>query len=233
VTGCANDPTHDRAEPAAALCGPCLDAASRDLMALPRDFADLEALLPASTAGALRTRVSGSGEAPSPLNLGVDALQRAIHAAVTAWEPAVREAARLAPERTRGVRDGWAVAAAVDVMAPRTALISTLAAQWCLQDGVETGPVFRDGCEALRAFRGLHGQARAILGVRRLVHRLPGECSRCGLEALRRPDGSESVFCAGCGQRWTWDDYRRYVSLILGNIDTRTERTIVDNVPKA
>lgn len=220
MTGCANDAMHGAAIVDAALCGRCVHLAEQDTAALTWDYAALEALLPAP-AVTLRTRITGRKETPTPLNLGVDELQRAILAAVTAWEPAVREAAGLDPETTANVRNGWAVAAAVDVLAPRTGLISTLSPQWCLADGVETGPVLQDGCDALRLFRRLHRRARALLGESRLVHRLPGECSACGLEALRRPDGSETVWCGACGQRWTWDDYRRYVSLILDTLDTR------------
>lgn len=179
--------------------------------------------MPASVA-AFGPRISGRREAPSPLRLDVDALQRAIHAAVTAVEPAVREAARLSPEVTANVRHGWAVAAAVDVMAPRTALISTLAGQWGYLHGSVGDPVFWDGCDALRLFRRLHGRARAVLGVRELVHRLPGECSGCGLEALRRRDGSDTVHCAGCGRLWTLCDYRQYVSLVLDTLDTPTKQ---------
>jgi hypothetical protein len=232
VTGCANDPQHGPAPSGAALCGPCLDRAERAIAALTWDYAALEALLP-TPAVTLRTPISGRREAPCPVNLGVDALQRAIHAALTAWEPAVREAAGLPPERAAGVRPGWAVAAAVDVMAPRTALISTLAAQWGYFDSGEGEPSLRDGCDALRAFCRLHWRARALLGGGRLVHRLPGECSRCGAEALRRADGSETVHCAGCSRRWTWDDYRRYVSLILDTLDTPTKDTKLDNAHKA
>jgi hypothetical protein len=227
VTGCANDPRHGAAEPGAALCRSCLDGASRDIGALTWDYARLESLLP-SPARALRAPITGRREAPCPVDLGVDALQRAIHGTLTAWEPAVREAAGLPPERASGVRHGWAVAAAVDVMAPRTALISSLAAQWGFFDSPEGDPVFRDGCDALRTLRRLHWRAGSLLGGGRLVHRLPGECSGCGAGALRRADGSETVWCGICQRRWTWDDYRRYVSLILDTLDDRTKLTDVD-----
>lgn len=200
--------------PGARLCEPDLRLAARDLGALVRDYAELECRLPASGGGP-GPRVAGRREPPVPLDLGVDALQRSIAFTVTAWEPVVREAARLSPEQTRGVRAGWAVATAVTIMAPRTALISTLGPQMGFWDGWGSPPTFQDGLGALRGFQRLHGRARALLGLTRLVHRMPGPCSGCGCETLRRTDGSPEVHCATCGQRWTHDAYRRYVGLIL------------------
>lgn len=197
----------------ARLCEPCLRLAARDVRALVWDYRDLAQRI-AAGGGAASTR---SAPGPRiPIDLGVDALQRDIAHTLTVWEPPVREAAGLSPETTRGVRPGWAVATAVAVIAPRVALMSTLPASWCFQEGPEAPPALWDGLGGLEALRGLHWRARYALGVTRLVQRLPGECSACGLEALRRADGSDTVHCAGCGRRWTYDDYRRYVGLMLG-----------------
>jgi hypothetical protein len=201
----------------AQLCDDCLRLARRDVAALVWDYADLEHRIPAG-GGGLNTRVSGHRDPPTPIDLGVDALQRAIAHTLTVWEPPVREAAGLPRERTRGVRPGWAVAAAAGVIAPRVALMSTLGPVSGFHDGWDAGPVDHTGLDGLAALRRLHGRSRAILGATRLVHRLPGACSGCGMEALRRQDGRETVYCAACARRWTWDDYRRYVGMVLQDI---------------
>lgn len=198
----------------ARLCDDCLRLAGRDIAALVRDYADLEGCL-AAGGGGLSTRVSGHREPPTPIDLGVDALQRAIAHTLTVWEPPIREAAGLPRERTRGVRQGWAVATACAVIAPRVALMSTLGPLWGFQDGWDTGPVAYTGIDGIGALRRLHGRCRAILGATTLIHRLPGSCSGCGMETLRRDDGRETVYCASCGRRWTWGDYRRYIAMEL------------------
>jgi hypothetical protein len=203
------------ADAPALLCEDCLRLAQRDIAALVWDYADLEGRIPAG-GGALTTRVSGHRDPPTPIDLGVDALQRAIAFTLTVWEPPVREAAGLSRERTRGVRPGWAVASAAAVIAPRVALLSALGPLSGYQDGWDAGPVERTGVDGIGALRRLHGRCRAVLGTTRLVHRLPGSCSGCGMEALSRVDGRDTVHCGACARRWTYDDYRRYVGLLLG-----------------
>lgn len=198
----------------AALCADDLRLAARDTAALVRDYADLEAQIPAGGGGPTGRAAPGP-RWPVPIDLGVDALQRAIAHTLTLWEPAVREAAGLPPEQTSGVRPGWAVATAAAVIAPRVPLMSTLGPLCAFHDGWDAGPAERTGVEGLGALRALHRRARAVLGVTSIVHRLPGTCSGCGLDALRRVDGRETVYCDGCGRRWTWDDYQRYVGLML------------------
>lgn len=197
------------------LCRPCLDAAARDIAALALDYRDLAQRLPGGGGAALSGRVSGTAEPGTPLALDIEALMREIHWTLTVWEPPVREIARLPPERTRGVRPGWAVRAAVGVIAPRVDVLAALPPVAGYGKGLDAGPVVQDGLDAVWTLRELHRRARAALGLTRLVHRLPGDCSDCGAAALRRDDGSDTVRCAQCDCRWTYDDYRRYVCMIL------------------
>lgn len=197
------------------LCPACVDAAGRDIGRLSWDYLDLAQRLPGGSGASLTGRISGTPDAMSPLELEVDALMAEIHWTLTVWEPPVREAARLPPERTHGVRDGWAVRAAVNVIGPRVDVLAALPPTWGFADGLDAGPVLRDGLHAVASLCRLHRRSRVALGLTRLTHVLPGDCSGCGAAALRRDDGSDTVWCALCHRSWTYDDYRRYVCLIL------------------
>lgn len=204
------------------LCRMCMLRAERDIRALVLDYRDLEQILPRGTAPAAGTRVGGTSTPAVPVALHVDALQRDMVWTLGVWEPPVREAAGLSPEPTGRVRGGWAVTRAVSVIAPRVDVLAGLAPTWGFGDGLDAGPVLRDGVQAVMSLRSLRARARSVLGLSALTHDLPGECSTCGLSALRRDDGSDTVWCAGCEARCTYDDYVRYVGLILA--DTRMPR---------
>lgn len=200
---------------ASPLCAGCTARAAIDIGLLPRDYLDLaQAIVPARHGPGQRV---GGGEtgAPVPIALGVEALQREIHFTLTTWEPVVREAAGLSRERSRNVRDGWAVATAALVIAPRVPLLAAIGPTACFADGWAAGPVERTGLDAITELRRLHRTARHTLGLTRDTHTLPGDCSACGASALRRADGSDTVWCDLCDARWTLDDYRRYVGLLL------------------
>jgi hypothetical protein len=196
------------------LCPECLHRAAVDVAELPTDYADLGRELTPDERG-LRRRVGGDDERPIPLALHVEALQRSIFWALTVWEPPVREAAGLSPERTRGVRDGWAVEAAAKVIAPRLPILAALGPTWGYADGLDAGPVERDGVDAVVTLRTLHRRARAVCGLTCRDIDLPGHCPGCGAAALLRRDGTETVRCGVCDDRRTYDDYRRYVGLML------------------
>lgn len=210
------------ARPDAPLCEACTDRARRDIEAMPALWWELaDELVPAQRG--MRWRVDSSDDGRVPLALDIEALMRDVVQVLTVWEPPVREAAGLPPERARGVRDSWAVATAARVLAPRVPILASLPPTWGYGHGLDAGPVELDGLDAIEAFRRLRRRIKGVVGSRRLVHMLPGECSRCGAMALRRADGSETVYCGVCDQRWTWDDYRRYVGLILGVLETSPE----------
>lgn len=180
------------------VCEACRDALARDVAALPADYVDLEQLIPVgSSSGA--GRVAGTAEAAVPIRLDVEALQREIRYECVRVEVAVRLAADLSRRSSAAMRDGRAVVLAVTVIASHV-------------DVLLSKPIGRDALDGLRS---LHVRARRKCGAGRSVTRLPGDCSGCGASSLCRDDGSETVRCAGCGRRWTWDDYRRYVGLEL------------------
>lgn len=219
--GCVSyDPRTQQAGTAhrAPLCPACCQRTGLQISALARDYADLEGELMPTQRGLGARSVSSGDDTGTPLAVGVEALQRSILWALTVWEPPVREAAGLPPERTRGVREGWAVAAAVRVLAPRVEVLAALGPTWGYAEGLDAGPVARDGIWAVGDLCHLHRQARTVCGLTRRTFHLPGECSRCGASALLRVDGADIIRCGRCDQRWTDDDYRQYVSLTLAQM---------------
>lgn len=201
------------------LCPACLEAAGRDIRLLALDYADLIGCLRPGRGGDLDTKISvGAPRSRPPIDLTVETTQRDILWSLQVWEAPVREAAGLSPERVHGVRDRWAVRTAVSVIAPRVRLLSTLPPTWGYADGLDAGPVERDGAYAVAQLRELHRRARRLLGLTRRVVHLPGECSGCGAWRLSRDDGSDTVYCALCLRRWTIDDYHRYVGLMMNDL---------------
>jgi len=211
-------PTSPIIDPRRPLCESCLTSSTRDIRSLALDFRDLSMNLARQGTAFRTSMVSESAELAVPMRLSVDELMREIAWQLQVWEPPVREAARLSPERTVGVRMGWAVAEAVAVIAPRVDVLAALPPTWGLAEGIDAGPVEHDGVWAVGALVGLHRRARSMLGLTRLITRLPGECSACGATALQRESGSETVQCAVCWEAWTHDDYRRYVGLVAASL---------------
>lgn len=197
------------------LCPGCVARASADIAALRGDYADLAAELGRAGAAPGPYVSGGDVEAPVPLALSVEALQRDIVWTLTTWEAPVREAAGLPPRREAPVRDVWAVVQASRLLADRVALLAGLDPVWGYADGLDAGPVERDGLYGVDQLRRLHVRALGTLGASLTTRRLPGRCPRCGAELLVRDDGADVVRCEGCALRWPLVEYRHRVSLIL------------------
>jgi hypothetical protein len=194
------------------LCPACLEGAQHDVHALVLDYVDLEQHIAKVSLDA--EVITGTRELSVPIALGVEALQRAIWLATTTWEEILREADRLEP--TAGpVRDGYAVHRAVRIIEPRLWLLASLPAVAIMIEGPDGPPSHVTGADAVLGMSRLHAAARSWLGLTRLVHEMPGECPDCGAITLRRDDGRETVYCALCAYRCTWDEYRRYVELSI------------------
>jgi hypothetical protein len=199
-------PTEVAAELGTVLCTDCLEIGQRDVRALLYDYIDTaQALAPGSSAGG--PRVSGTGSAPVPLNLTADELMHAIHHHTTTWAQIVRAQLGLADVAEIGVRPGWAVQRAVDVLAPRVRMIAALGPQPVFPDGPEAEPDDVTGFTALYMLRQLHQRAGALLGQVRRTFRVPGYCSACGCPALRHEDGADVVTCSMCLAWLSYDEY--------------------------
>jgi len=96
------------------LCDTCLRVAAFAVGALPRDWLDLEQLLPKPIGVWGDGQPHGHSGAPIPLNLAAEALQQAIWWASTAWEDVARGMDRLSdlprrrpsPKRRQWMVDG-------------------------------------------------------------------------------------------------------------------------------
>lgn len=209
-----------------ALCNPCLRPAAFAAQVLPRDWLDLEQLLPKPISGWGDGQPHAHGGHPTPINLAAEALQRAIWWTVTAWEDVARDLHRLSDPPPRGVRDGPAVHRACAILAPRLGALSDLpavamldyplsdpdeATHWRLHTHAQV-----PGWLGVLHLTRLHQHATAMLGLTHPVRHLPGGCE-CGHDDLRQDQprfrGDEQpVYCGACARQWPYDDYRRTMS---------------------
>jgi hypothetical protein len=217
------------ADPRTPLCPDCLMVAERDVRALVFDYVDLEQHLAPSLGEWSDGQPSHRGEPPAPMRTAVEALQREIWHATTAWARELRARSRLSEPPVRGVRDGWAVQRAVEVLAPRLELLARVEPTVVFPTGVEDGPQEVPGWAAVLQLSWLHQRARSMLGRTRRTTQVPGRCSGCGHDELFRDEPRYSgdpcpVYCGRCNTRWTYDQYERYVGLIVEHTrQTRAE----------
>jgi hypothetical protein len=179
------------------------------------DYLDLEQLLGVK----INTReifVAGTREPPVPYALGIDTLQRDIWHALTTWEEILREHVGLS-EPAQRVRAGWAVQHAVAILEPRLAQLVAIGPVAVYPLG-STEPVDETGLDAVATFTALHKRSRSALGLTRHIDMLYGECPACGYSALRRQSGSEVVYCDHCDDWRTWDEYRRWLTLMYVDV---------------
>lgn len=191
-----------------ALCPDCIRAAERDVRNLPADYVALEQLIPPSLGEWSDGQPKrGRGELPLPLREYVLVLQRNIWWVLTAWEPVARDMDRLSDEARIGVREGWAVQRAVQVIAPRLDRLAKLGPQDmadypALDDTVESAVVWGPdrqypsqqspdrrhlaightaptGADGILHLVRLHSLASAMTGLTERVRRLPGSCHEC------------------------------------------------------
>ena len=196
------------------LCVDCLRSAARAIEAIPGGYAGLAARLePARRPAGQRVDCGGGDGHSVPVDLAVIDLQREVVWALTVWEPPVREALDLPPGPERGVRPTRAVAGAARLLAAHVGALAALPPVWCFADGVEAGPVLRDGLDAVRQVLAVARRVAVRADHARLVW-VPGQCP-CGLAGLRRAAGGDLVDCPGCGRSWRPAAYRRLVGLAL------------------
>lgn len=227
------------------LCPDCLMVAERDIKVLLYDYIDLEQMLPQSITRALDTQ-SGFGasrEAPIPLRVHVDTLQRTIWAVTTTWAEVLVDRHRLAdPPYARRVnpgdpptrvRDGYAVKWALAVIEPRVRDLARVEAvevadypdinpdEAILTHGVTVAEL--TGAQGLMHMAWLHGRVRRMLGIARRTTRVPGRCgcNRDGNFLYRDEPRYERdpcpVYCGACASQWTEEEYDRYIGLMTAH----------------
>lgn len=180
------------------------------LAALPRDYAALAADLgnPGHGGPAVRSPFGPR----IPLNLGAEALMRAITESLTSWHDRVAAVASLTPPPEDKARDEWLVSRAVAVLSPRLdallavqpqpmrraathhliQLLGDSAPDGIVRSGyVMTWPDLDGGDAGLEILR-LHRMTRAVLGETRPkpveLLGVPCRVEECDLLALRRAD---------------------------------------------
>lgn len=210
------------------LCEGCLSAGERAVSALPFDYVSLEQLQIPSLGVWGDGQPSAGDEHPIPLNLSAEALQAEIHRVVTTWEEIVRDRDRLSASVNKGVRAGWAVQAAVQILQPRIRHLAAigpveLVGYPALED--DEPRRFRTieyqelpGWRGVLDFSRLHRRAQRVLGLttprHERVERVP--CARCDLVSLYRVPGDDRVWCGNdeCRAIFSLDDFRRWAGLV-------------------
>lgn len=81
----------------------------------------------------------------------------------------------------------------------------------------------RTGGDAARTIIALAGRCRVLLGMTRLVHRLPVPCPTCGVAALTREDGASEVRCQSCGRAEPEERYARLAMILAEDMRGQTE----------
>lgn len=201
------------------LCDACLTAAERDIRALVYDYVDLEQLQAPALSQALHMQPSGKAAPPMPLNGAAEALQAEIAHVTTTWETEVRAAANLADTPTVR-RGGPNTQRAVSILTAHLRTLATLPATAVHPTGPEDPPADLTGWEAIHQFQRLHARARGMLGrTHRTIH-LPGTCSGCAHDELRRddprhPEDPCDVYCGNCHTTWPHTDYQQYVTQLV------------------
>jgi hypothetical protein len=202
----------------------CLSAGERAVRLLPLAYVDLgEHLAPSSGRG--DGQPGGSAELRVPMNLGVEALQRRIHAVLTTWEEIVRDYAQLS-DAPRLARDGAAVQRAAMILGTRVRLLAQVPPVTLLgypyMDEEQTHRLGAIEYAELPGWRGvtdfarLHRQALAAQGltdaVRESCKGVP--CKRCDYMTLFREHGEDWVTCTTCGLWYSARDYLGWVKLL-------------------
>ena len=188
---------------------------------LPETYAELRLLLPVT--GQQEERVTGSREAPIPVNLDVQAFMRQIVWVACSWEDQVRAAARLSDLPDGRRRDGVALVQACRTLTRRLTALLSLPSEskvrfvaparvkdldpetvWS-DDGGDTWTYSdMDGTAAGLEFLQLHGRARGILGLtrrRRRITEVP--CDGCRGKTLVQSEAKSGgweplVRCTAC-----------------------------------
>lgn len=206
------------------LCAEDLRAGERAATQLVYDYRDLEQHIAPSVGQRLDGQPGHSPEAPIPIRTDIEALQRAIWWVTATWAEILADRAQLSPLSKR-VRDGWSVQWSCGILAPRIGSLAVIEEQqlpdYPLTNDDSLPTRFRSlalvtvsGAQGVLDLMWLHDRARSMLGLTKLTRKLPGHC-RCGRADLRQDNGTDTVYCGGCGATQTRDDYERYGNVFL------------------
>lgn len=199
------------------ICWACSESAEAALVDLVDDFDDLSAVIGmrGRTPDGVGIHATKPRSAP-PINLLIDELRSRLVYSAAVWEEIVRDHCGLSVRGPGAVRERWSLLHSVSILAPRVDVLVTLAEVDGYFDGDQLEK--RTGMDGLTSLVRMHHTVGRVLGVAAVVVRLPGECPKCSTSALRREIGSDTVWCAGCSQSWTYADYTLHARLLIGDL---------------
>lgn len=200
------------------LCDACARNVSYALNHLPGDIVELTMKL--ARVDMASELVSASPELLVPIRLDIDALRTEIDTELQNWAEPVAERLGITWDTAAMGRSRQAVRVqrAAQLLAKRTDVLLDLPSQehsaWDNGEPVwdpdfwpervqET--IIRDGIDGGLALLRLHRRAYHALGRTEYVQQVALPCPRCGLRALIRHNGEDSVICENCYERTPWE----------------------------
>ena len=204
---------------------------------LPKTYAELRLLLPVT--GQREERVTGSREAPVPVNLDVQAFMRQVVWVACSWEDQVRAAVRLSDLPDGRRRDGVALVQACRTLSAHLTALLSLPCETKVRfvpprelPKLEPGAWWTDaagdawaysdlnGTAAGLEFLQVHGRARGMLGLtrqRRRITEIP--CDGCRGKTLVQSEAKAGgwepvVRCTACPVAYTGAHY----DLLMGRV---------------
>ncbi|RSM73468.1 hypothetical protein DMH04_41390 [Kibdelosporangium aridum] len=201
------------------LCDSCARHVSNAVADLPGDYVQLELAI-ARQYGGGGEPVSGSRDRPIPISVHIEALQRLLPFETSVWAEQVAGLIGVTWDSTvmdRHARPGWVLQRAVGILGGNISAFLALqptARQVWSSSGDAVRFEEQSGLEGAITLLDLHHRTRAVIGVRKLVHRLTVPCPRCDTQALERADGDDNIDCRACARRYTWDEYQKLCTLL-------------------
>lgn len=183
----------------ALVCDACAVRGRRSVELLRVRYVELSrALVPGQSAQGDKIASPAKGSR-APLSAAALDAQQSIAALLYGAQTSVRASLGLSESKRDGSRES--------VVVDRSATL--LLAQW---ERIAELPLVVPLVERLLRTR---AHVDRVLGLDRLVHRLPAPCPTCDLLTLGRHDGDSYVRCLHCGSSWTEAEYRHLVRVLV------------------
>lgn len=200
------------------LCDTCERHVEKAIAHLPSDYVELNTILGhGSTVGGEPIRMTR--EAPIPIRVHVEALQRDIVLEATQWAASVADVLGTTWDwgTLAHARPGWLLDKACSLLAGApSALLALRDAKHEVWEHGQRYLAPRDGLDGALILTRLHHRTRALTGKQCLVNKLPVPCPRCEHMTLEREDGQDCIDCVHCARRYTWAEYEKLCMILVG-----------------
>lgn len=193
------------------LCEGCRNRCVSDLNFLRYDYVDLSQVIVPADSRNEAVIFRPKPESSPPIDMRAYGLREDIHGLLTATEDAVRRLRTDRPRIAAGVREGFAVDAAVRYLVERVQDVACVHVEFYDRMGEPVNPLVE--------FGRLHRRSRALLGLADTSVGLAGECPQCSVPALRRhePD-DDKVWCGRCRTAMTRGEYHAWLRMQLAPV---------------